>query len=168
MDDKGSQRSIQYIAGAGIGYRVVQDTVGPQTHLLPRPANVELGILYTRNRGVVANGFPHTSGFENKGGDDNTINGFDDHSGIHSDDRDDSNGIGDFNWKHSRPADNFHSNPSQDGSYTIITNYGSKFFGIPPGASVRAHVQNIDLKPFGEISLSPGEALRRDERRFHV
>lgn len=135
---------------------------------MPRPANVEVGILYSRNRGVIANDFPHTSGFDNKGGDDNAINGHDVLGGTHGDDRDDNDGFGGFDWEKTRPSDNFHSNPSQDGSYTIITNYGNKFFGIPPGASVRAHVQNIDLKPFGEISLSPGEALRRAERRFRL
>lgn len=46
LDDKGVQRTTQYIAGAGIGYRVVQSTTGPGTHLLPRPSLVEYGILY--------------------------------------------------------------------------------------------------------------------------
>lgn len=161
LDDKGSQRSIQYIAGAGIGYRVVQDTIGPQSHLLPRPANVELGILYSRNRGVVANDLPSVpAGFEHKE-DESALNGIDDH-GSHDDD----GGLGDFDWNHSRAGDIGPSSTQDPASYTIITNYGDKFFSIPPGTSVRAHVQNIDLKPFGGISLSPGEALRRDERRF--
>lgn len=52
------------------------------------------------------------------------------------------------------------------GGSTLITNSGDTFFGLPPGASARAHVQNIDLRPFGEEgAISPGEALRRDERR---
>ncbi|KAG5678108.1 hypothetical protein PVAND_007809 [Polypedilum vanderplanki] len=33
LDDKGVQRTVQYIAGAGIGYRVVSSTVGPGTHV---------------------------------------------------------------------------------------------------------------------------------------
>lgn len=33
MDDKGVQRTVQYIAGAGIGYRIVGNTVGPGTHI---------------------------------------------------------------------------------------------------------------------------------------
>lgn len=227
LDDKGSQRSIQYIAGAGIGYRVVQDTVGPQSHLLPRPANVELGILYSRNRGVVPNDFanaqvpnnfpntpvpnnfpntpvpnsfpntpvpnsfpntpepnnfpgtpapnifpttpvpntfPNAPDFEHRE-DDHAINGLDGHGG-----HNDNDGFADFDWKRIPLAGGgFNPSPTQEpGSYTIITNYGNKFFGIPPGASVRAHVQNIDLKQFGDFSLTPGEALRRDERRFHL
>lgn len=54
------------------------------------------------------------------------------------------------------------------GPGTIITNSGDTYFSIPPGASARAHVQNIDIKPFGEEgATSPSEALRRDERRSH-
>lgn len=41
LDDKGTQRTVQYIAGAGIGYRVVQSTTGVGTHLAPRPAITE-------------------------------------------------------------------------------------------------------------------------------
>lgn len=33
LDDKGVQRTVQYIAGAGIGYRIVGNTVGPGTHI---------------------------------------------------------------------------------------------------------------------------------------
>lgn len=50
LDDKGVQRTIQYIAGPKIGYRIVQDTQGVNTHLLPRPALVEFGILYPSSR----------------------------------------------------------------------------------------------------------------------
>lgn len=31
------QRTVEYIAGAGIGYRVVKTTTGPGSHLVPRP-----------------------------------------------------------------------------------------------------------------------------------
>lgn len=44
LDDKGVQRTVQYIAGAGIGYRIVQSTTGVNTHLAPRPAIPEFGI----------------------------------------------------------------------------------------------------------------------------
>ncbi|XP_037040402.1 uncharacterized protein LOC119077324 isoform X2 [Bradysia coprophila] len=37
LDDKGVQRTVEYIAGAGIGYRVVKTTTGPGSHLVPRP-----------------------------------------------------------------------------------------------------------------------------------
>lgn len=56
LDDKGVQRTTQYIAGAGIGYRIVQDTTGAGTHLLPRPAVVEIGILYPRGGGGINRG----------------------------------------------------------------------------------------------------------------
>ncbi|XP_030080782.1 RNA-binding protein cabeza [Drosophila hydei] len=47
---------------------------------------------------------------------------------------------------------------------TIIRNVGKWYVGLPPGQSVRAHVQNIDILPLGgRITLSPSEALRQDE-----
>ena len=33
LDDKGTQRTVQYIAGAGIGYRIVGNTIGPGSHI---------------------------------------------------------------------------------------------------------------------------------------
>lgn len=38
LDDQGVQRTVEYIAGPGIGYRVVSSTVGTGTHLLPPTA----------------------------------------------------------------------------------------------------------------------------------
>ncbi|EDW72712.2 uncharacterized protein Dwil_GK17150 [Drosophila willistoni] len=47
---------------------------------------------------------------------------------------------------------------------TVIKNVGKWYVGLPPGQSVRAHVQNIDIVPLGgRVSLSPSEALRQDE-----
>lgn len=47
---------------------------------------------------------------------------------------------------------------------TVIQNVGKWYIGLPPGHSVRAHVQNIDLLPFGGRRVpSPSEALRQDE-----
>ncbi|XP_064544526.1 fibroin heavy chain [Drosophila montana] len=47
---------------------------------------------------------------------------------------------------------------------TVIKNVGKWYVGLPPGQSVRAHVQNIDILPLGgRITLSPSEALRQDE-----
>lgn len=49
---------------------------------------------------------------------------------------------------------------------TIVKNVGNWYVGLPPGAAVRAHVQNIDLLPLGgRPAPSPGDALRRDEQR---
>lgn len=67
-----------------------------------------------------------------------------------------------------RPGDRSDAEfPKRDRGFgTIITNSGDNYFGIAPGATARAHVQNIDLRPYsGDGSLSPSEALRRDERR---
>ncbi|XP_054732422.1 uncharacterized protein LOC129240553 isoform X1 [Anastrepha obliqua] len=47
---------------------------------------------------------------------------------------------------------------------TVIKNVGKWYLGLPPGHSVRAHVQNIDLLPLGGRRVpSPSEALRQDE-----
>lgn len=48
---------------------------------------------------------------------------------------------------------------------TIVKNVGNWYVGLPPGAAVRAHVQNIDLLPLGNRPISPGDALRQDEQR---
>lgn len=64
LDDKGVQRTIQYIAGPGIGYRVVQSTTGPGTHLLPRPAVPEFNIPYPQSNDIVDN---EGSGFKTGG-----------------------------------------------------------------------------------------------------
>lgn len=103
-------------------------------------------------------------GIGNNGGgpgglDDNSIDSDSDGFGDVGGSRDD------FDSNRNRPGDS--DFPKRDRGFgTIITNSGDTYFGIAPGASARAHVQNIDLKPFGEDgALSPGEALRRDERR---
>lgn len=59
-------------------------------------------------------------------------------------------GIG-FNINHNKPGT------------TIIRNLGRDYFGVPPGVSVRAHVQSIDLYPFGSKPISPAEALENDQ-----
>ncbi|XP_034824897.1 uncharacterized protein Cpr73D [Maniola hyperantus] len=60
-----------------------------------------------------------------------------------------------FNIQHAKPGS------------TIIRNIGEAYFGIPPGVSVRAHVQSIDLYPFGSKPLSPSEALENDKHNNH-
>lgn len=37
LDYKGVQPTVEYIAGAGIGYQVVKATTGPCSHLVTRP-----------------------------------------------------------------------------------------------------------------------------------
>ncbi|XP_022914277.2 uncharacterized protein [Onthophagus taurus] len=41
--------------------------------------------------------------------------------------------------------------------HTLVTNLGETLFTVPPGVSVRAHVQNIDLIPIFARSPSPSE-----------
>lgn len=43
LDDKGLQRTVEYIAGAGIGYKIVQSSTGPGSHLNARPAIPQFG-----------------------------------------------------------------------------------------------------------------------------
>lgn len=195
------------LAGAGIGYRVVQDTTGPGTHLLPRPAVTEFGILYPKNgqggrggngdgndfNGNRNNGIPgipnddgNTGGVDgiggvngagggnggSGGGGGGDFPGLDDNS-IDLDPNGpfgDRDGFDDINRKNGRPGgDRPNADFPRGGGGTIITNTGDTILfrsGILPGASARAHVQNIDLKPYGDDgALSPSEALRRDERR---
>lgn len=81
LDDKGIQRTIQYIAGPGIGYRVVQSTTGPGTHLIPRPAVPEFGIRFPESNDIVddeGSGFKPGSGGGGRpfgGGQNNRISG---------------------------------------------------------------------------------------------
>lgn len=195
LDDKGVQRTTQYIAGAGIGYRIVQDTTGVGTHLLPRNVVNEFGILYPRNQqgdrgangpdpdddagndsiGNRNNGNNGSPGGNGNGGDGGGIGG-DGIPNVDDNSIDLDGPFGDFddtNRKGGRPGGD-RSNPDfpingRDGGPTIIHNTGDTILfrsGILPGATARAHVQNIDLKPYGDDgAISPSEALRRDERK---
>ncbi|CAO1313158.1 unnamed protein product [Diamesa hyperborea] len=49
LDDKGVQRTVQYIAGAGIGYKIVQSTVGPGTHIAANADVPEYSIKQASN-----------------------------------------------------------------------------------------------------------------------
>lgn len=209
LDDKGVQRTTQYIAGAGIGYRVVQATTGAGTHLLPRPATVEFGILYGRqppnggdgsnNGGSDVNGGTDDDNNNNNGGTGGIAgpngpggpsgpggsaggsggfgaDGFDGFGNVDTNSIDsDLPPFPDTDFDDPSKKDNQPGGGRNDfdfpkrgrGGETIIFNSGDGLFAIPPGASARAHVQNIDLRPFKEdAALSPSEALRRDERRF--
>lgn len=59
---------------------------------------------------------------------------------------------------------NYHQ-PSHYPDAIIKNTSNGWFYGVPPGSSVRAHIQNIDLVPTHDRALSPGEALQRDEER---
>lgn len=56
-----------------------------------------------------------------------------------------------FNIHHNRPGT------------TIIRNIGRDYFGVPPGVSVRAHVQSIDLYPYDSQPLTPSEVMEKDK-----
>lgn len=63
-------------------------------------------------------------------------------------------------------AANYHTIPPQSVvGDAPVRNNAQWFYGIAPGSSKRAHIQNIDLVPYNERALSPSEALRRDEER---
>ncbi|XP_063903106.1 uncharacterized protein LOC135122680 isoform X2 [Zophobas morio] len=47
-------------------------------------------------------------------------------------------------------------------SGTIVTNVGDRLFSVPPGVSVRAHVQSIDLLPLISKVPSPSEQYNED------
>lgn len=227
LDDKGTQRTTQYIAGPGIGYRIVQATTGPGTHLLPRPSSVEFGILYPSTNRVDTSGGDGSNGGGNgigdsggSGSDGNGIGSSDDGSSKESGDKGNRGGSsgaggnkgngeagfgssgsgGDFGsddfynngngidnesggsggsggtTTNRRPGDRDRGdgNPSRKNGnrdwslrrdYLTITNKGNSFLGVAPGKSARAHVQNIDVVPYGDLaSLSPSEKLRLDEQ----
>lgn len=50
------------------------------------------------------------------------------------------------------------------GRHTIVTNIGDKPFSVPPGVSVRAHVQAIDLFPIDSKIPSPSEQFKEDTK----
>lgn len=45
---------------------------------------------------------------------------------------------------------------------TIVTNVGDELFSVPPGVSVRAHVQAIDLLPLNAKILSPTDQYKAE------
>lgn len=90
LDDKNVQRTVQYIAGPGIGYRVVQSTIGPGTHLLPRPAVPEFHIPFPQSNDIVdseGSGFK-TGGSRPFGNQNNRIGTDEDGNSIEIRDRD--------------------------------------------------------------------------------
>lgn len=52
LDDKGVQRTVEYIAGAGIGYRVVKTVTGPGSHLVPRPFVPDFNVVPPQSNDV--------------------------------------------------------------------------------------------------------------------
>ncbi|KAH8257479.1 hypothetical protein KR038_010448 [Drosophila bunnanda] len=280
LDDKGVQRTVEYIAGAGIGYRVVHNRIGPGTHINPSVADFRLtdpdfrlANDFGRGAGDVGlsssssgstsvhgkedrRGYPagssqrgstrydggggnaerggggstriNASGTRNRnrfsgsnrgsgsaerggagaggsgsggirGGGGSSRRGGGGGGGTSSSSEGDSGlgylppsgGAGSGTSAISGPGDNYHLKDDDVGSSlpplvtanhrileidrdrewvqrhrdsTVIKNVGKWYVGLPPGQSVRAHVQNIDIVPLGgRIGLSPSEALRQDE-----
>lgn len=58
----------------------------------------------------------------------------------------------------------FYSNQGYRPTYTSYGEPDSEFNGFPHGVAVRAHVQSIDLYPFGSRVPEPGEAIDSLER----
>jgi Insect cuticle protein len=63
------------------------------------------------------------------------------------------------------PEQNYHHQHQAPVDAVIKNTSNGWFYGVPPGSSLRAHIQNIDLVPTHDRALSPSEALRRDEER---
>ncbi|XP_060801078.1 uncharacterized protein LOC106141514 [Amyelois transitella] len=76
------------------------------------------------------------------------------------DDDDGYNGSNDNNTPQFAIGFNIHHN--RPGT-TIIRNIGRDYFGVPPGVSVRAHVQSIDLYPYDSQPLTPSEVMEKDK-----
>ena len=63
--------------------------------------------------------------------------------------------------------DDYLGEPTDNGTYrgqTLVTNVGNTLFTVPPGVSVRAHVQAIDLIPLVPRVPSPSEQYKADTR----
>lgn len=246
LDDKGMQRTVQYIAGAGIGYRIVKNTVGPLTHTLPRPAIPDFGLDWTDTSNDLPESVPSSkpsypgtkkdsydyddntngnsrsgssfggSGNDNNdGGDEDTTkpSSSSDHSNPENNKKNDKppvkgnrdpehrfdqgrgssrdkphtrypthnrgntffvpskrnsnedfgNKIPDVTYDRKKLNDARNSDWNKEAQdSTLLTNVGDYYVGLPPGAIVRAHVQNIDLLPLGNRAPSPSDALRKD------
>ncbi|XP_055847051.1 uncharacterized protein LOC129912706 [Episyrphus balteatus] len=212
LDDKGTQRTVEYEAGAGIGYRIIKNSIGRGAHvntlipnlrgsddvspkeylqtsssgrLKPKDDDKPKPDSNDRNssRGAVTSKNPKTSGKKTSKDEDSSED--DDFSNKKSNQiMQDQKRRG--NKSNNRFDENFEDDLSslppvitsnrrileigreKDWSQhgrdsTIIKNVGKWYIGLPPGQSVRAHVQNIDILPIGGRTLSPSEALRRDE-----
>ncbi|KAF5306634.1 hypothetical protein FQA39_LY08823 [Lamprigera yunnana] len=51
---------------------------------------------------------------------------------------------------------------------TLVTNIGDKLFSVPPGVSVRAHVQAIDLLSLEPRSPSPSDQLKAESTELNI
>ncbi|XP_055911908.1 uncharacterized protein LOC129945949 [Eupeodes corollae] len=237
LDDKGVQRTVEYEAGAGIGYRIVKNSIGPGTHnnaIVPylrasddfpkeflqtsssdslKSKNKDTAASYSdseeaietskgsrtssnsnangksKNRGSMMGSGSKISGKTTRPNDGNEEDPseYDGNSSSKSSNKlaSDQNSKG-LKSKGGRFDSNFENDlsslpplitsnrrileigrekdwNSHNRDSTLIKNVGKWYIGLPPGQSVRAHVQNIDILPIGGRTLSPSEALRRDE-----
>lgn len=152
LDDKGTQRTIQYIAGPGIGYRVVQSTTGPGTHLLPRPAVPEFGIRFPESNDIVddeGSGFkPGGGGSRPFGNQNNRISTAGDNDDSDKRDRDNllSNGIDVLQSGNSNG--NTDDSDGDDGNLGSNFNRGGSSTGRPSGGG------GVNFRPGGSGGLA--------------
>lgn len=127
LDDKGVQRTVEYIAGAGIGYRVVKTTTGPGSHLVPRPYIPDFKSVSPQSNDISdidGSGFKTAesgSVIPNRGG-----------SGGHNSVHDNAAAHG------NRERDPLHSSPdhsSSDSSFSSGTNSGGNTYNSPSSSS---------------------------------
>lgn len=69
---------------------------------------------------------------------------------------------GDFNKDQGGDQEPVRIGATFDGKSTILKNIGDKFISLSPGIAVRAHVQSIDILPFGSRLPSPSEQLKAE------
>ncbi|XP_017776991.1 PREDICTED: uncharacterized protein LOC108562984 [Nicrophorus vespilloides] len=63
---------------------------------------------------------------------------------------------------HKPPTLSISSDRNNNKQHTIVTNIGDTLFTVPPGVSVQAHVQSIDLFPYESKVPSPSDIFRAE------
>ncbi|XP_053603098.1 uncharacterized protein Cpr73D isoform X2 [Plodia interpunctella] len=211
LDDKGIQRTVNYIAGPGIGYRIVKNNKDPYIPssfpTIPSAYDPD----FVNAAAAVTNFSPDDSGSDDvfKTPEGTAASGHVKPPPFPSKDKDregpskPSSGSPGKPWRPSRPSKPSRptkkpivplkpfkptNNKDDDGGYddgtndnntpqfaigfnihhnrpgtTIIRNIGRDYFGVPPGVSVRAHVQSIDLYPYDSQPLTPSEVMEKDK-----
>ncbi|XP_031769567.2 uncharacterized protein LOC113511753 isoform X3 [Galleria mellonella] len=212
LDDKGVQRTVNYIAGPGIGYRIVKnnkdpyipsffptipsaydpDFVGAAASTGFSPDDSGADDVFKGPDGTAASGHVKPPPFpsNDKERPNKPSSGSTGSTGPNgkpgrptskpyrptkkpyvplkpfqpANNKDDSDGYDDGKGDKNTPqfAIGFNIHHTKPGT-TIIRNIGQDYFGVPPGVSVRAHVQSIDLYPYDSKPISPSEALEKDK-----
>ncbi|XP_041976209.1 uncharacterized protein LOC121730996 [Aricia agestis] len=213
LDDKGIQRTVNYIAGPGIGYRIVKNSKDPYIPInfptIPSSYDPDFNTgsasdtslqtgpdgsddVFKRPDGTAASGHVKPSPFPASDIDvgvappsasdtppynPNKFNGYTENGPTKGPGKPrpfrptkkpyvplkPSQAPKTDDDEKSKPEYAVGFNVETTPRETLISNVGGDYFTIPPGVSVRAHVQSIDLYPFGAKPISPSEALENDK-----